>query len=453
METPREIIISGAGLAGSLLAIALKKRGHHVTILEKRADMRKNLPSSAGRSINLIITAKGIEPLLELNLWEKVRAITLPVSGRMIHMATGELIYQPYGKDKTECNYSVSRSQLNILLINEAKAMGVNILFDTPLSDLDFKNKKAFSNHQIFPYDLFFGADGAGSTTRNLMIKKLENEASCKVEALGTDYKEMSMPASPDGASLMDKTALHIWPRGQHMLMALPNLDNTFTMTLYMPTSWYNKFDSEEKISNYFSENYPDAIKLMPDYLSEYTQNPQGFLGVVRMEPWIYEDHLLILGDAAHAIVPFFGQGMNSSFADVQYLIKQFDKNADDIQTIFSNYNSVQKKNGDAVAELSLDNFIEMCERVGDEKFLLKKKIENIIENTFPHKYRSRYAMVTYTLISYADALEGGKIQDKILNELIAQIHSPEELDLDLAERLIDKHFTPWIVAKKIKLQ
>ncbi len=454
MESPKKILISGAGLVGSLLAIALKRRGHQVHLFEQRFDMRKD-SSLAGKSINLIITAKGIAPLVYLNLWEKVKEVTTPVMGRVMHSKDSKLTYQPYGKDETECNYSVSRGELNKLLMTEAEKEGVLIYFDSGLSSIDTGRKVAqFKNHKKDQsYDLFFGTDGAGSVTREAMINILKEKSSFKIEPLGADYKELSMPANKEGKHVLEKKALHIWPRGHHMLMALPNADGSFTMTLYMPVDWYEKFKTPMDIAAYFEENYPDAISLMPDYQKEYFENPQGFLGVVRMSPWIYQDQIALLGDAAHAIVPFFGQGMNCGFSDVQYLLNEFDKNSDDIQESFNQYNQHQKLNGDAIADLSVENFNIMCEKVGDEKFLFRKKVEHLIETSLPKIYRSRYGMITYTLIPYHMAKEAGHIQDEILTQLCENLQSPEDVSLELAKELISKKLTPWLDQNHLSLE
>jgi kynurenine 3-monooxygenase len=273
------------------------------------------------------------------------------------------------------------------------------------------------------------------------------------VEALGTDYKELLMPAGTNGEYAMDSKSLHIWPRGNHMLMALPNLDGSFTMTLYMPVQWYKDFEDKTKFIKYFEENYADVIPLMPDYINDYYSRPHGFLGIVRMKPWVYQDQMALLGDAAHAIVPFFGQGMNSGFLDVYALITLMDQHPNDYAKIFSEYNLEQKKNGDAVADLSLDNFIEMCERVGDEKFLFRKKVEMKIEQNFPTKYRSRYGMVTYTLVPYYQAMEAGFIQDQILDELTKNINSLDEINLSQAEQLIDEKLVSWFSKNNISIE
>lgn len=453
METPKKIVIAGAGLVGSLLAIAMKKRGHEVIVFEKRTDLRLET-GSAGKSINLILTAKGIRTVVALDLWEKVQTILSPVVGRMMHSLAGELAFQPYGKNDTECNYSVGRGDLNKMLLTEAEKIGVKIIFSMSLSTVDFKTKTiTLLNNETLSYDLLFGTDGSGSAAREALIKEVGESASYKVEALGTDYKELLMPAKNNGDYPLDSKSLHIWPRGNHMLMALPNLDGSFTMTLYMPVAWFKEFEDRSKFQKYFEENYADAIPLMPNYIEDYYSRPHGFLGIVRMKPWVYQDQLALLGDAAHAMVPFFGQGMNSGFLDVYTLLSLMDKYPNDYTKIFHEYDLEQKKNGDAVADLSLDNFVEMCERVGDEKFLFRKKVEMKIEQSFPDKYRSRYGMVTYTLIPYYQAREAGFIQDEILNEVIGTKSNLSEIDLSLAEKLIDTKLTPWLKNKNITIE
>lgn len=447
MDHPKKIVIAGAGLVGSLLAVALKKRGHEVFLFEKRSDIRLgNL--SAGRSINLIITAKGIRPLQQLGLWEKVKTITSPVMGRTMHSTDGVINYQPYGKDQTECNHSVSRGELNCLLNDEAEKSGVKIIFNTSLKSIELDKKLAyFDNGETISYDLLFGADGTGSATRQALINALGDKSEYKVEPLGTDYKEMTMP-SKNGDYVMDKNSLHIWPRGNHMLMGLPNKDGSFTMTLYMPHDWFEKYKSPEAFEDYFRKFYPDALPLMPDFIKEYESNPQGFLGIVRMKPWIYQDQIALVGDAAHAMVPFFGQGMNSGFSDVQFLMDQMNTHPNDYQTIFKNYNDFQKPSGDAIADMSRENFSEMCDKVGDARFLLRKKVENKLEKAFPSEFRSRYGLVTYTLIPYDLVKEVGAIQDEVLDILCENLNDVEKLDLEKAHRLIQDRITPWFTER-----
>lgn len=447
MDKPQKIIIAGAGLVGSLLAIALKKRGHEVHVFEKRSDLRVgNL--SAGRSINLIITAKGIRPLKQLGLWESVKKITSPVMGRTMHSTEGALAYQPYGKDQTECNHSVSRGELNCLLMDEAEKVGAKISFQSPLKSIDLDKKIAhFETGESLSYDLLFGTDGTGSAVREKIIEALGSQAEYKVEPLGTDYKEMTMPAV-NGKYVMDEHSLHIWPRGNHMLMGLPNKDGSFTMTLYMPHEWFAKYNTPQAFTEYFKTYYPDAVSLMPDFAEEYAANPQGFLGIVRMKPWIYKDQIALLGDAAHAMVPFFGQGMNSGFSDVQFLMDQMDAHANDYKMILKNYEEFQKPSGDAIADMSRENFSEMCDKVGDAKFLLRKKVENKLEKTFPEEFRSRYGLVTYTLIPYNLVKEVGVLQDQVLDELCENLSDPESLDLEAAHKLIREKISPWFHKK-----
>lgn len=438
----KRIVISGAGLVGSLLAIILKKRGHQVTVFEKRPDMRKET-LDGGRSINLIVTSRGINALQTVDMWDKVKGITVPVTGRMMHSTSEELTYQPYGRDDSECNYSISRGGLNKLLMTEAEAIGVEIKFECEAEDVNFNDKKVLlSNKTECEYDLLFGTDGGGSKIRKALLKH-EDHSSEEVQRLNSDYKEMLMPASASGDYLIEKNALHIWPRGSEMLMALPNQDGSFTMTLYMPNERFEEINDSEKLEKYFDEYYPDAKKLMPDYQKEYFENPQGMLATLFASPWTDGSSVALLGDAAHAIVPFFGQGMNCGFEDCFYLMKFFDETKDWTQT-FEKYNSFQKPNGDAIAKMAIENFTEMSDLVGDEKFLFRKQVEKEVEKKFPNKYRARYGLVTYTLAPYSLVLEVGKIQNKILDELCNEIKSVEEIDFVKAEKLIDELLIPF---------
>lgn len=437
MEAPKKIIISGAGLVGSLAAIAFKKRGHTVELYEARSDMR-NAGANAGKSINLILTRKGIEPLKRLAMLDTVLAITTPVYGRMMHSVEGDLSYQPYGKDDSERNYSVSRAELNILLLNEAEKAGVKIIFDSPLARVDFeKNLAFFGDKEVF-FDHLIGADGAGSKTRG-EIQKVSPDTE-NITPLGSGYKELLMPATKDGSYPIDEKALHIWPRGNHFLMALPNQGGSFTMTVYLPDEWMQDLKTPEKIKEYFETYYPDATSFMPNYIEEFLENPDGFLGSLDTYPWVYKDKALLMGDAAHALCPFFGQGMNCGFSDLEYLLTQLDELGDNWTESFSKYQDHQKQNGDAIRDMSLENFIEMSESVGNEEFLLRKKVEHKIENAYPELYRSRYAQVVYTLTPYHIAKANGEVNKKILDELCQGLKSADELDLELAKLIINKY-------------
>lgn len=429
----KKVIVAGAGLAGCLMAIGLKQQGYVVELFEKRQDMRKDSSGPVGRSINLILTKKGMIPLEKLGLLEKAISITTPVYGRMMHDLKGELTYQPYGKDD-EKNFSIPRSGLNILLLNECDHHNIPIHFEAGLDDLDIDNGVAIFNGQEQKFDHFIGADGAGSVTRAQLLKHNSNLKS-ELIPLGSHYKEMSMP-SVNGDYAIDKNSLHIWPRGEHMLMALPNQGGSFTMTVYMPEAEFDNLKTPEAVESYFKEYYPDVIQHMPEYQEEMINNPQGFLGSLEMSGWIHEDKLCLIGDAAHAIVPFFGQGMNCAFSDVNYLLVQLEKHNHDWQTALNEYQAHQKPNGDAIRQLSIENFEVMCKSVGDEKYLFQKAVENIIEKEMPELFRSRYAKVVYTDIPYHVVIKESAEDEVIIEELCKGLTAPEQVDLVRAREL-----------------
>lgn len=441
----KKVIISGAGLVGSLWSIMLKDKGYYVDLYEKRSDMRKDEQDS-GRSINLIITSRGINALSKVKLVEKVLEITVPVTGRVIHDLEGQTQYQPYGRDESECNYSVSRAGLNKLLMNEAEKRGVNIYFDSPLESINFDSKKAkFSGRAVTDFDLFFGADGAGSKTREIYKDLMDDSEFDNVDFLDSDYKELLMP-SKDGVYPIEKKGLHIWPRGSHMLMALPNLDGSFTMTLYLSKQGeisFSKLRTTEEIEIYFKKYYVDALSLMPNLIEDFLENPQGHLGTVRTKKWSFKNIGALIGDAAHAIVPFFGQGMNCGFEDCFYLWQLMEKHGEQWDEILSAYDYLQRPNANAIADMALENFIEMRDKVGQEKFLYKKKIEHEIESRFSDKYRSRYGLVTYSLVPYRYAYELGKIQSVLLDQVVNKYPNFEKIDWNYIEELIDKEITP----------
>ncbi len=443
----KQCVVAGAGLVGSLWAIYLSRMGHDVVVLEKRPDMRK-VTLDGGRSINLIVTSRGIKALRDLNLWEEVKRITVPVFGRMMHSLDAELTYQPYGTG-SECNYSVSRSELNSKLMDLAEREGVRIQFESEISKIDFKAKElSLKNNQTLTYDTLFGCDGAGSVVRNSMSKFIAGFKD-EVEWLGAEYKELLMPAARNGHYPMDEKALHIWPRGSHMLMALPNQGGSFTMTIYLPESMASHLDTRSKVQAHFHEYYHDACELIPDYLDQYEANPLGKLGTVRCYPWVYEDSVALMGDAAHAIVPFFGQGMNSGFEDCTILYNALERVGDDWHEALDVYQRVQKKNADAIADMAIENYEEMKSKVGDQEFLKRKRIEHDIEEIFPNLYKSRYGLITYTLVGYHHAREIGKIQKEIiswiLDENIEDLRDPRvplKIEAALSPYLNEHHLS-----------
>lgn len=448
-----KIVIAGAGLVGSFWALALKKKGYEVELFEKRPDMRKD-SADGGRSINLIATSRGLNAFTAAGILDEVKKIVVPVTGRMMHSLEGDLTYQPYGRDDSECNYSVSRSLLNITLLNEAEKAGVKITFEKELESIDPQSNTAIFSGRTVSFDRFFGADGAGSPTRKELLRLMPDVLET-VDFIDSDYKELLMPAASGGTYPIEKKALHIWPRGDHMLMALPNLDGSFTMTVYLPQKGERSFENlktKEDITNFFEKYYKSSIPHMPEFAEEFLENPQGKLGTVRMSKWVYQDKIALIGDAAHAVVPFFGQGMNCGLEDCYYLLKYMEQFPNDWSRIFTEYDKNQRPNGNAIADMALENFIEMKDKVGDKNFLLKKAVEHKIENQFPDKYRARYGMVTYTLIPYLYAKEAGVIQNEILSELTKDLSSPDEVDMTKAEKLIDERFVPFLNDKGISI-
>ncbi|MDZ4676843.1 MAG: NAD(P)/FAD-dependent oxidoreductase [Oligoflexia bacterium] len=442
----KKVTIIGAGLVGSLLAVLLRNRGHEVSVYEKRSDPRKDSADGA-RSINLVVTSRGLNALKCAGLLSEALGISVPVYGRMIHAKSGEQTFQPYGRDH-ECNYSISRGEFNKLLIKEAVKLGVRFYFDQTIDSIDFTAKSFKSSNGQVTYDLLFGADGAGSQVRKALAKFNPAIYEENTQWLEADYKELLMPAVKQKEYPLQKIALHIWPRGSHMLMALANQNGSFTMTLYLPKQGafgFDKIKSRDDIKNLFNSEFSDAVPLMPNYISEFENHPQGALGTVRCAKWILNDSVALIGDAAHAIVPFFGQGMNCGFEDCTVLIDLMGKHSGDWQKILSEYENSRMPNANAIADMALENWVEMSSKVGLPEFQLRKKVEAWLEEQFPDAYKTRYRLITYTLVPYALAQEIGVIQDQILKKLCAGITDVSQLSKDEAQKLIDSEISPFI--------
>ena len=443
------VTIIGAGLTGPLLAISLIQRGFGVTIYERRPDMRRvQLP--AGRSINLAISVRGIHALREAGLWESMRGIIIPMKGRMMHSLSGELTFQPYGKDETEVINSISRADLNAALMSEAEKRGVTILFNERCLGFDLNTGAArFRNEDTgrettFDSSAIIAADGASSAIR-LAMEKLSG-FNCSQQYLDYGYKELTIAASPDAKHRLEKNALHIWPRGSHMLIALPNIDGTFACILFLPVKGEVSFatlDSEAKFLKFFQTNFADALPLMPHLRDNFRDNPTGSMVTVKCSPWHVDAKSLLIGDAAHAIVPFFGQGMNCAFEDCTYLLELLDRHGADWSKVFPEFERSRKANTDAIADLALENFVEMRDRVGDPRFLFKKKVELALEAKYPQLFVPKYAMVTFHRIPYSVALSRGRVQDAMLSELCGSIDRIEDLDWGKAESMIHRQLTP----------
>ena len=439
MRTPRgtpEVTLVGAGLAGSLLAIFLARRGYRVRLFERRLDPRKAAgPASAGRSINLALANRGIAALEEVGVMERLRSALIPMAGRMLHDEEGRLKLVPYGNKPHEVINSVSRAGLNALLLDAAEATGnVSIRFGETVSGVDFANRKV----QATPYDVLIGTDGSASAVRAAILTQTGGRLD--EEPLGHSYKELSIPAAPGGRFRMEKNALHIWPRGEYMLIALPNVDGSFTVTLFLPNEGEESFQAlttPEAVGALFRRRFADAIPLMPRLVEDFFGNPTGHLETIRCEPWWFEDHALVLGDAAHAIVPFHGQGMNAAFEDCS----AFDQCLGDADRpwdeVFAEFEKRRRPNTHAIADMALENYVEMRSTVREPKFQLKKDLSFRLEERHPGRFIPRYSMVMFHTIPYAEAKRRGAIQEEILDELTSGVASVEEVDLARADRLI----------------
>jgi kynurenine 3-monooxygenase len=451
----KEVTILGAGLVGSLLACLLKQKGLNVKVYEKRSDIR-SLKNTEDRSINLIVTSRGLKALDRAGLFKKSIELTVPILGRSIHSKTGDQVFQPYGRP-SEGNFSISRSKLNSFLISEAEKIGVEFFFSDPISSIDFSARTfRTAKGAEGKYQLLLGTDGAGSVVRTQLEKEFPAQFRSTTEFLEADYKELTLPARSDGSYPLDPNSLHIWPRGTHMMMALANPDGSFTVTAYLPKSGapisFEKIRSASDVESLFKSEFMDAMDLMPDHQMEFLENPQGRLGTVRCQKWAYGDSVLLIGDAAHAIVPFFGQGMNLGFEDCVLLMDLFEKNEGRWEKIFKDFESQQIPNAMAIADMALENWTEMKEKVGDQKFLLRKKVEAEIEAKFPDLYKPRYGIITYTQVPYALAKEAGRIQNEILNQICDSISDIQEVNWDLAKNLIVSQFRPFVLKHNLNL-
>jgi kynurenine 3-monooxygenase len=436
-DTP-EVTLVGAGLAGSLLAIFLARRGYRVTLLERRPDSRKSSTEvSAGRSINLALANRGIAALEEVGVMESVRPALIPMAGRMLHDEEGNLRLIPYGNKPHEVIYSVSRAGLNTILLDAAESTGrVSIRFGETVAGVDFDNRRVLP--QQIPFDLLIGTDGSASAVRAAILERTGGELD--EEPLGHGYKELSIPPAAGGQWRMEKGALHIWPRGEYMLIALPNVDGSFTVTLFLPNEGEESFEAlktPEALRALFERRFADAIPLMPRLAEDFFANPTGHLETIRCAPWSYEDQALVLGDAAHAIVPFHGQGMNAAFEDCSAFDQSLRDPDRSWNEVFAEFQKRRRPDTDAIADMALENYVEMRSTVREPKFQLKKDLSFRLEERHPGRFVPRYSMVMFHTIPYAEAKRRGAIQEGILDELTSNAASLEEVDLARADRLI----------------
>ena len=430
MNKKQNILIIGAGLCGSLLALRLGQRGFNVTVMEMRPDLR-TVDISAGRSINLAFSDRGNKAMKLVGIEDKVKALCIPMNGRMLHDREGNTILSNYSGRAHEYINSISRGELNGLLLTEAeKHENVNIFFNRQCKSVDFEKTTAhFKDYDtnsefVEDADIIIATDGAGSAMRKSYYLGRKFLFSFSQEYLTHGYKELSILPTETGDYKTYKNALHIWPRGDFMVIALPNLDGSFTVTLFLSFDQgeynFNNLTTPEIVLEFFQKEFPDALDLMPNLAEDFFENPTAPLGTVKCSPWHYKGNTLLMGDSAHAIVPFYGQGMNASFEDVVEFDKVLDQNLDNWDAVFTAYEAARKKDTDAIADLAIDNFHEMKGHVSNPIFQEKRKIEMALEQNFPDDYSSKYSLVTFNeTIGYRDAMLKGRAQDKaILNML-----------------------------------
>lgn len=442
----REVTILGAGLVGSLLSIYFARRGFKVAVYERSADMRKE-KVAAGRSINLALSDRGINALKEVGIADEVLEIAIPMHGRFIHNADGTTAMQSYGKEGQFIN-SVSRRDLNCILMDLSEKNGVKIYFNSKCRDIDFEKKEIIfqDKESDYPstinYQLLFGSDGAFSAARLAHMLK-HNQFEYHQYYIDCGYKELSFPAGENGQFLLEKNALHIWPRKDYMLIALPNVDGSFTGTLFFPMEGqlsFSNLKTNDDVADFFQKNFPEVVSLVPDLQQQFFDHPTSALVTVKCFPWIREDHFCLIGDAAHAIVPFFGQGMNAGFEDCSVLNGLMQKWDDNWKNILNDFQVLRKPDADAIADLAINNFTEMREKTADPKFLLQKKIEAKLHEKYPAQWIPAYSQVTFSPhIRYSEALENSRRQEAIMQQVMQMPHIETEWNSEDVERSILK--------------
>ena len=445
MQNQKEVAIVGSGLVGSLLAIFLRKQGHKVTIFDRRPDVR--LVEFSGRSINLAMSNRGWKALREAGIEDEIRELALPLDKRAMHVDDKPVYFQKYGEDG-EAIYSISRGILNRKMIDLAEEAGAEFRFEEKIWNVDLPNAKLYTGEseksvwKEYKFDLIFGADGAFSRTRHKMQR--QSRFNYSQHFIDVGYKELTIPANPDGSHKLDNASFHIWPRGNFMLIAMPNLDGSFTCTLFMPFEGDVSFESlqtEQQADQFFEQYFPDIKDEISNLKRDFFKNPTSAMVTIKCYPWSYFDKITLVGDSAHAIVPFYGQGMNAGFEDISVLNQKMNQHGDNWEIIFEEYQRERKPNTDAIAELSYRNFVEMSSKTADPSFLLRKKIEKKFAQKYPELWVPLYSRVTFSDKAYSDALDIGDYQRVIMDEVmkipgIEETWDTEEVELKIKNLL-----------------
>lgn len=444
----KQATIIGSGLVGSLWAVYLSKAGYKVKMYERRSDIRKS-SISAGKSINLATSYRGWKALDEVGIGDEIRKIAIPMYGRTMHDESGKKTYQPYGI-KNQAIFSVSRGEINAKMMDIAEKQGnTEIFFDEECIGCDLvngvarlKNTKTGNVSEV-KSDVVFATDGAFSSVRYNAMQKLDRFTYSQ-KYIEDGYREILLPANTDGSYMLERETLHIWPRGRFMLIALPNFDGSFTCTLFMPFDGhkhcFNNLTSKEKVEEFFKSVFPDFFEMMPNVADAWDRHPLSSLAIVRCFPWTHGKTAL-MGDAAHATVPFFGQGMNCGFEDCSVMAGLMKKHNEDWEKVFKEYEKVRKPNGDAVQDLSLLNYIVMRDKVSDPEFLLQQKVERRMNELYADSYFPMYSMVSFSDIEYQTALKKGSEQDKIIKEEIVKYKINSSSSQEEIDEMIHRHF------------
>lgn len=452
MTGPRQATIIGAGLAGALLATLLAQRGWRVEVFEKRGDPRRH-GYQGGRSINLALAERGLHALRVAGAADAVLEQAVMMRGRMVHFADGTQQLQRYGKDDSEVIWSVSRGDLNIILLRAAEAAGAVLHFDRRLDSVDFEGGIAWfiddrdSSTHAYSFTTLLGADGAGSALRPAMQKR--RDLGERIEPLGHGYKELEIPPAPDGGFRIEPNALHIWPRGRYMCIALPNDAKTFTVTLFLPNASDKLGDPSfatirdgAAARALFERDFTDALPLIPQLEQDFERNPAGVLATLVLDRWHLDGRAVLLGDAAHAMVPFHGQGMNCAFEDCVALASHLD-GTPDFAAAFAAFEAERKPNAQAIQAMALENYLEMRERVDDADYLLQRELERRLADRHPERFVPRYTMVTFRRLPYATAHARGKVQRDLLVEATRGKNTLDEIDWAWVDAEVGRKLSP----------